>query len=421
MKFKAQVGGLMTGLKPMHVIATKGIMKDSPLSGSITLNVHNQGLDAISDGGYVSGINTITNPIYNLDYECYSEGQATVNASDLISALSSFVPSDIVVIDLSNENGGSEVVIRSSVDNDEVQTLPILPNNCTFAKNGPSKKTKKSHIKLRRNVFLQYANKIAFAHGDQLQFKQYKYWLIRSFGNNSLRFVAGTGQIFAVVELEGANFVATSGDSNIMFPNDQTPTILSVLNDAKTDDIDIELHESYIYVDSGNIKIKIVNSESSIEWPDENKFLQRDSKFSFTTKVGNWKNAVKGIIATNNDEYRKQNKVHHCSLSIDLGKKIIQAKTTESSLKSNRKVPIEDIGTNEELKELSFKCASKYFSDIVSKASDDENLQFEMVDSSAPVVVRYYADTIVGDYRNFKKPDDNGLQERYSVFFAVAK
>lgn len=420
MKFKASVGGLLAGIKPIHVISSKGTMKDSNLAGMITLHAQQASLDAVADGGYVSGINSITNAAYNADYDCLTEGKVTVNASDLISALSSFIASDVVHVELSQENG-AEITIRSAADQDEVQTLPVLQNDCSFPKNVGAKKTKKAQIKIRRNVFLHYANKISFAHGDQLQFKQFKYWLIRAFGNSSIRFVAGTGQIFAVVELEGNNFATTVGNSSILFPCDQTPIILSVLNDAKTDDIDIELFESFIYIDSGNIKMKIVNSDSSIEWPDENKFLQRNSKFSFTTKVGNWKNAVKGIIATNNDEYRKQNRVHHCCMSIDLNKKIIHAKTTESTLKANRKVPIEDIGTNENLQELSFKCASKYFSDIVAKATDDENLQFEMVDSSAPIVVRYYADTVVGDYRNFKKADDNGLQERYSVFFAVAK
>lgn len=420
MKFKAIVGGLVAGLKPMHVVSTKGVLKNHDLADLMTIEAKPEGLEATADGGYVHGSNQINNSVYNADYVCEAEGKVTVNASDLMGALSSFVASDTVTVELLDANG-AEVVISSSVDADEVQTLPIVPRHCNFPKTSGNKKNKKAQIKVRRNVFLNYANKISFAHGDQLQYKAFKYWIIRALNNNSIRFVAGTGQIFAVVELEGTNFAATNGINSIMFPNDHTPIILSVLQDAKTDDIDIELFDSHIFIDSGNIKLRIVNSESGIEWPDENKFLQRTSKYSFTTKVGNWKNAVKGIIATNNDEYRKQNKVHHCCMSIDLGKKIIHAKTTESSLKSNRKVPIEDIGTNEELQELSFKCASKYFSDIVSKATDDENLQFEMVDSATPIVVRYYADTVVGDYRNFKKADDNGLQERYSVFFAVAK
>jgi hypothetical protein len=67
------------------------------------------------------------------------------------------------------------------------------------------------------------------------------------------------------------------------------------------------------------------------------------------------------------------------------------------------------------------RCVSSYFNDIVSKASDEENLQFELTDASSPIVVRYYADSVVGDYRNFKKADDNGTSERYSVFFALAK
>lgn len=419
MKFKAQVAGLLEAIEPIFYIATKGTVKDSSHANSITLHANSDGLELLADGGYVSGSNNATNEIYNFDYGCMAKGSATVHASDFHNALQSFVPTDIVTIAMNGESEGAELTITSSLDADEMQTVPVLPSHCKFTKSSP--KNSKSQIKMRRDIFLNYASKIAFAHGDQMQFKMFKYWIIRAYNSENIRFAAGTGQIFAVVELTGSNIGTVSGNSNILIPNAQTPTILSVLNDAKTDDIQILLFDESIMIDSGNIKIKIVNFDPGIEWPDENKFLQRNSKYKFTTKVGNWKHAVKGIAATNNDEFRKQNRVHHCSLSIDLNKKLIQAKTNESSLKATRKIPIEDIGTDEELQELNLKCISKYFSDIIKEASDDDHLQFEIADNSSPVVVRYYAADDVMDYKNLIKKDDNGLQERYSVFFALAR
>lgn len=419
MKFKCQVGGLISAVKPMHAVATKGIMKDYPTSNLITF-VADDSLSIIADGGYVSGCNTVTASANNMDYECVVNGTVTVNANDLFSAMASFLPNEMIDVELHAINDGAELILRSQTDVDEMQTLPTLTNSCSFGK-AVSKKDVKASIKMNKQHFIHYANKVSFAHGDQQQFKQFKFWLLRSFNNNSLRFVAGTGQIFAVVDLEGKNISSCDHEASIMFPNEQTPVMLSVLNESKNDTISLEMHENFVYVDANTIKLKISNLDPSIKWPDENKFLQRNSTLSFTTKVGNWKTAVKGINATNNDEFRKQNKVHHCSLSIDLNKKIIQAKTTDSTLKSNRKVAIEDIGTNEEIKEMNVRCVSSYFNDIVSKASDEENLQFELTDASSPIVVRYYADSVVGDYRNFKKADDNGTSERYSVFFALAK
>lgn len=419
MKFQSQVAGLIAVIKPMHTVATKGIIKDHPLAGLLTFNASDS-LCIIADGGHVNGINTIDSASNSIDYKCMQKGSVTISANDLISALSSFVSNDVVEIETKDAENGSEVIIRSCTDADEMQTLPILNTECVF-NNTQQKKSIENSIKLNRNLFIQYANKVSFAHGDQQQFKQFTYWIMRSFDNDSLRFVAGTGQIFAVVDLEGKNISSCSKNISVLFPNVQTQTLLSVLGDAKSDAIIIETHDNYIFVDAQNIKLKISNLDPSVKWPDENKFLQRNSKISFTTKVGNWKNAVKGINATNNDDFRKQNKIHHCSLSIDLKKKVIQAKTTDSTLKSNRKIPIEDIGTDENINEMQIRCVSSYFNDIVNKASDNENLQFEMLDAANPIVVRYYADSVVGDYRNFKKDSDNGIAERYSVFFAIAR
>jgi hypothetical protein len=122
-------------------------------------------------------------------------------------------------------------------------------------------------------------------HGDQLQFKEYKYWLLRSIDNNNLRFVAGTGQIFAVVELEGKSFTSSSSNINVMFPNEQTSTVLSVLADIKAEDIEIELYDGYILIDASIMKIKIVQSDASVQWPDENKFCKDPVNITLQQKL----------------------------------------------------------------------------------------------------------------------------------------
>jgi hypothetical protein len=419
MKFECQVGGLLSVVKPMYVVASKGVMKESNTANFITFKVDKQ-LNIIADGGYVSGSLLINDANNNLSYLCNTVGEFTVNAGDLLGVLNSFNSNDMIVVELSKSNEGAEVVFRSTQDADEMQSLPVLNNSCSFVKNS-NKKELKNSITINRSQFISYANKITFAHGDQIQFNQFKYWILRSFNNNSLRFVAGTGQMFAVVDLEGKSISSCNAECSFMFPNDQTATILSVLSESKNETVIIESYENCILIDADSIKLRISNIDPSVKWPDENKFLQRKSKINFTTKVGSWKNAVKGINATNNNDFRKQNKVHQCSLEIDIARKIIQAKTVDSVLKSQRKVAIDDVGTDEAMSEISVRCVSAYFNDILGKASDEENLQFELTDSSSPIVVRYYADSVVGDYRNFKKETDSGVNERYAVFFAVCK
>lgn len=417
MKFTAQVGGLLKGLKPVLVVATKGILKDYQLGGLVTLNVVNGYIQAIADGGKVSATNEIGNDTYNIDYVCDMDGVVTVNAVDLENALSSFAPSDKVSCELVN---GSTVRISSITDSDEVQTMPIVGTPCQFHDiNADGQKPTK--LSIRRDIFQNYASKIMFAYGDQEQYKQFTYWVLRSFGTNSLRFVSGTGTIFAVAEVDGANMTDAKGDIKILFPNEQTTILLGMLKELTCDKILIESGERYICITCGAIRVNIYSCDPNVEWPDENRFLKRDSKYKLTTKAVNWKNAIKGILATNNVDLKEENKVHNCVLNIDLTKKIINTKT-DHTLKSSRKVPIEDIGTNETAKEVKINCVSKYMSEIINRSNDEEYLQFEIEDANQPVVVRHYADPKgVGNYLAFNKPSEDGLQERYSVFFATLK
>jgi hypothetical protein len=422
MKFKAQVGGLISGIEPMLAISSKGVQKDYPKVGLVTLQATIQSINAIVDGGYVSGINEIDNPVYNLDYECVEDGMATVVALDLMSSLKSFRPSEIVTVELRNNADGREMVITQVSDTDEVQTLPVNSVDfCSFSIPEIDKKTKSLSIQMQREVFLKSANKIIFAHGDQEMLKNFTYWLLRATGPDSLRFAAGTGNRFAVVDLEGKGLSDVKNDTKFYFPNNQTQPVLNVLSEAKGSMVKIESKERLIVITCDKISICLASCDPGISWPDENRFLQRASKFNFTTKVSSWRNAVKGIMATNNASLQKQNKIHNCYLNIDLDKKFIQAKTDVSNMKALRKVAIDDIATNEDKREICINCASCYVNEIISKGSDDDYLQFEIDDESKPVIVRYYAGQSVGDPLSFKKPSTSDCQERYSIFFSTIK
>lgn len=421
MKFKAQVGGLLAGVKPMVAVATKGVLKDYPQLNLITFKAVTKYLEAIADGGHVSASNEISNETYNLDYNCLDDGVVTVNAIDLEDSLSSFSPSEIAIFEVKDgAAGGKELSISLEKDSSEFQTLPVQDIHCEYHEPDSDKKAKTVSITLRRETFISYANKISFAHGDQQQFKDFTYWMLKSTGTNELRFAAGSGTRFAVVELFGNNLSNSKGNINLLFPNEQTQPILNVLNELSCQDIVIESKDRCISITCNKTRISLYTCDPNVVWPDENKFLRRESKFVFTTKIGNWKNAVKGILATNNDDIRKQNKIHSCSFHVDLAKCLIQART-DTTLKSFRKILIDDMSTNEDKRDFTINCVSTYINEIVSSGSDDEYLQFEVDDPSKPVVVRYYSSKNTGDSLKFTKPTDDGINERYSIFFATLK
>jgi len=417
MKFKAQAGGLLAGIKPMIAVATKGTQKDYPNAGLITFKSLINYVEVIADGGHVSSSNEISNETYNLDYVCENDGTATVNAVDLHSSLSSFPATSILSFEVVDNAGGRELSIR---DNDEIQTLPIQNIHCEYVEPVHDKKSKQVSITLRRETFISYANKISFAHGYTQECKEYTYWVLKALSENEIRFVAGSGMRFAVVELLGSNITDAKNSSTILFPNDQTQPILSVLSDLKCQDVTITAQDRTISIICNKTKICLYTCDPDVVWPDEEKFLRRSSKFLFTTQVNKWKNAVKGIVATNNEDVRKQNKMHSCILNVDLANKLIQTKT-EMTLKSSRKVLIDDFATNEDQTNFVIKCSSAYINELISKGSDDGFLQFEIENPNTPVVIRYYASQNVGDHLTFSKAIDDGTRERYTIFFATVK
>jgi len=418
MKFKAQAGGLLAGIKPLLAVATKGTQDDYPQVNLITLTAVMNAVHGVADGGLVKIINEIGNDNYNLDYVCEEDGVATVNASDFYGSLDSFPSSSMLTVKIDNTAGGRSLVI--SDDNEDSQSLPVHDNHCEYSVPDPDKKSKGVSISLRKDMFISYANKIAFAQGEMEQFKQYTYWVMRAIGTDHLRFAAGSGNRFAIVDLEGSNLNNSKNNASILFPNEQSKALLSVLGGLKCEDIVIESQSSFITIACGKTRICILNVDPSVSWPDENKLLERASKFMFTTKVGNWKGAIKGIVATNNEEQRKQNQVHGCSLSVDLTKKVIQAKA-DAVMKSSRKIAIEDFASNEVEREFDVLCTSVYLNEILSKSGDDTYLQFEVNDANSPVVVRFYSSQNVGDPKTFVKDTDNGIKEKYSVLFSTIK
>lgn len=416
MKFKAQAAGLLSGIKPMIAIATKGIQGDYAKANLITLKVLINHIEVIADGGHVNASSEISNDTHKLDYSCENDGVVTVSANDFINSLSSFPSASLLSFQLIDNVGGRELKMS---DNEEFQTLPVHNQHCEYTEPFTDNKDVVS-VTLRRDAFISYANKISFAHGDFEKCKEYKYWVLQAIKENEIRFVSGSGMRFAVVELIGNNISDAKDVSTILFPNDQTQPILNVLESLSCQDVTIKSKDRNIAIYCNNTKICIYTCDPDIVWPNIDTILRRSSKFIFTTKIYNWKNSVKGILATCNDSARKENKSLNCSLNIDLDKKVVQM-NSNMTLKSSRKVFIDDIATNETQKNIVVNCAIAYLNEVVSHGSDDGYLQFEIENSQSPIVIRHYSSSGTGDPLGFFKPVNDGTNERYTIFFATVK
>ena len=416
MKFKAHVAGFVELIRPLYTATTKSVMDNYANSGTITFVLNANSLEMIVDCGFINAKNTINvdDNIINLSIE--KHGTTTVNVTDLMNALQSFT--DCVSVTLEDSDNANEFIITNTDDKQEFQSLPKeqVVNKYEF----DVSKQKKSHVRMNKKIFHTYVKKIAVAFSQQSYHKQYNYWVMRTCKNNELRFTAGTGSFFAVVDINnlGANLVSAKGD--ILFPIKQTPAVLDILDKSQAEMLDITLHDDFIFLVCGNLQLRLL-TDTSIQYPNEAKLLEVDSAYKFTTQAAKWQNAILGINATFDDNFRRQNRMHLCKLEIDTESKVIHAQTTETVAKSHRKIPMNEVATDAETKTINFTSCSKYFHDAIKIASNAEYLQFELSGEDDIMKIRYYAGEFVGDHLSFMKTDSLGVNERMTVFFGPAK
>lgn len=455
MKFKVKVKQFLEGLEPAFAVSTKGIRRDYALATLVTLIADKNRLHALADGGRMTISNEISNLTYDdLNYECAKSGTCTVRTSELKATLSSFSLSDEIYVEVRKyredkaadpadatagksddaADSGNELVFTLSNDAEQFQTVPCLRDNIRVPQQvSDFMETQKPDdaFQIRRDIFVYAANKVLFARGFEEHREKYMYWLIRADKSN-VRFAAGSGARFAILDIDGKDITNVGQHRDLLIPNEQSAPLIDIIAKAEYNNqiVHFYISKGHLIIDCASFRAAINSYEADIVWPDENQFLDRENVLTFTTKVGDWSNVVRGISATFNDEMKKQHDFHYATLDIVFAKKEIAAKT-EGLMKSNRKVPILSTKIDTELEKeghLVISCVSQYLAEAVKHAAEDEFIQIEMGDAKIPIgrpiLVRYHADSTgsIGDPKTFRRTNEVfGIGERFAVFFSPKK
>lgn len=472
MKFRVKVGEFLNGLDPAFIVATKGVVREFPSANLVTVEALDGCINVYATGGRMSISNEISkNTSEDLRYDCQTQGKFTVRVPDIKGTLMSFDPANEIWVELRAYKGkpddaapadgeaegepaeagavqqlsGMEVVCTLTTDEEQFQTMPCFREYISMPQAvvdlmEPVKAKAKGALepfKVRRDVFIYATNKILFARGFEESNEKYMYWVIRAQKNN-MRFIAGTGPRFAVLDIEGIQNHEISnvkGSKNLLMPNDQTQPILEVLagarsttnNETLTDFANFYTNDKWLIIESGHFRMAVAGYQPDIEWPDENQVLGRKNTLVFTTKISDWSNVVRGISATFDTDMKKMHDIHYATMDINFKKGEIAAKT-DGMMKSNRKIPIQKSNvTDTDLigaGSLAFTCVSKYIAEAIKYGSDDECIQVEMTGARQPVIFRYHADSqgTVADPLNLSRPNNlHNINERFSIFFAPKK
>jgi hypothetical protein len=410
MKFQVKNGEFQKELASVMVCARTGGKSEYPDVGLITIKSTSSELMRMANNGNVAMFNNGVTP--DLEYQSFKDGSFTVVANDLEPTLMSFARGDTLTF----ESDGNSVRITTSADDEEVQILPVHKGDVTMPELAV---TFGKTVRIRRAVFQRAMDKILYAVGSEKWRPEFHYWMLR-LAPKHMRAVAGDGTRFAVYEIDGENTVEADGDINVVIHRDHKDVLQKIVSATSADwlimqeyarkgDGDSLGNQTVVTID--DLKMVLIGHDPRVKWPNESRYLDRKNVMKAVLSSSEWELDLKGILATNNDDIRKNNQVHYTTLTFDIDKKVVNA-VTEHTMQSKRRFRLEDIQGEAQ----TYKCASIYLKEMMQYA-EGGNVQIELVDEKSPAIARCYAGDVVQDTPLERVNSTAQTKEQYTMFF----
>ena len=378
------------------------------------------GLDISSYNGKISVVGQLTSvSVDDLNFELNDKGSVTVDAKCLGEALESFPVEEIVVFELKEKDGAKELYIKEKNDEDQYQTLTCFDEAVKMPET-PKKFVKE--VSVQRDCFISSLNKISFAFGYESERHVFLHWVLRV-SPNKLRFVSGTGKVFAILDIEDTKAVNTKDTFNILFFNEFSPSINKILSSVSDNMIKIkesDVSDNYqILLSTSKFEIALTGMNPDIKWVDENSLLNKDYGIKVITKNSDWNYATKGIEATHTDEMKKEGIPHKVALDLDINKKTMLIKA-ENTLKSLRKINIIDCVYPKDKPQYSCMTYSTILSQVTSCGDKEGYMQMEFQGDvgKQPIIIYYNALDKISDGKSLNKTNGaTGFAEKFAVIF----
>ena len=403
-------------LKPAVEVATKGTTKGAETEYLFTLRAESSEFSVHAFGGKLAVVieaSSLSNS--EIDYKCSEDGNFTINAVDVIMALDSFLPEERLNLKV---EGNSLLIIPES-DPDEMQSIPLNSEQVTV----PDFSTKVvEEMSIDRSTLLRGIDKVKWAVGVEEHREQYFYWQLKA-QKGEVRFVAGTGGRFSILDIKGSSIVDVSKKSSFLFHKDQTDPIFSILkqiNEPSVDQDDMVLIQyserdgnapEQISITVDGLRLVLMAIDTTVKYPDMGKFLDASKDYKIKTKLSDWEYPVKGIMATWTNEIKKKFDSHDAYFEPMLDKDYILL-TTQTKHKAKRKIPIEDkvVAPDKEVN-LKFCCLAPYIREVYTKMGPEGSVEIEYFDDThKPLVIS-----------SQEKDNGNGVTDQHYMLIAPLK
>ena len=413
LKINAESSSLIEAIDPAIVVSTKSTTDDNYMQGLITLTVDDGSLYAKAYGGRLAlnmEISDIHYPSVNLKTEKF--GTATVGAKDLANALKSFPKNT----DLDITSNGKELTLAMQDDSSQYQSVTLSVNEVMTP---PMADTFIKEISLDRSLYLHGYDRIGFAVGDLEHKPTYLYWMLQ-YKDKFVRFAAGNGGRFAVINFEGDNCIKTSKNGCFYIPGDQSKTIADIIKKVDDDHVKIKQAErtndqpDQIQFEMNAFTLMLVGFDTTIKWPNIDTIFDKPKEYRVATNVADWDSPTQGLKATWNEDVKKEHDSHESDIVPCLDEGYIYL-TSQTGFRAKRKVPIVDVAQSGDIREgPTFYCNTKYIGEI-----------FEKNDPKTKVELQYNYDPNATEPIFIIPPKANngslGVTEHFQMFFAQLK
>lgn len=361
-------------------IAIKNTEKYHSNAGMINISAWPKILQIDAFGGSAS----ITVKVRESDgYEYEDMGQVCIKAKQLISDLKSFLHQE--KLDVYIKDGKLKLSPPSDIYN--YLKIPICSN---YMHCPESPEEYEQELTVDREYFVKGLKQVQYAPDTEEILYNYMCIFVESY-HNTLKFTAGDGSRFAVIEYIGNNKVISSGDAKMFFPNTNTSNIISAFDKADSSTLCIKtsagnpienIPEQYT-LETDNVVVRIYGTEHFIKYPDVDKTVNYNYTYQIPTNFQDWKYVAEAIAASKHSLIEN---IHNTKIMTDLehGHFDIQ---TNTLMGMNRKVYFEPeacvISDSQENSDKPwFRCNAYFLIEMAKKNKKKETIIFNFEDQA---------------------------------------
>ena len=425
MKFRINAEQFKRAVTPAADVALKNVLKDEEdvvfyYAHMLTIEASSTALNIRAYGGSAS----ITVRVRQTEgYVCEESGVITVEAKELVDALKSISPTaSLSVCEEDNQ-------LKLSLESDR-KVFAELPAIDITIKCPQLPKTFDQETTVDSACFVRGLKKVAYAMSVDEKMSSFMCLLFESW-KNRMRFTAGSGSRFAILEIADCRQITSPDDVKIIFPKKNVGNAIRIFDNVSGSTMQVKTAEhntrngvlEQLVLENDSIVLALYGLENYTKYPDLDPILNHNYTYQIATRAEDWGQVGKAINATRSGH---DSNIHNTRITADLLHGYFNIRTnTKAQLKKRVDFELGRVvadTSNDKAYQPWFCCNSTCIEEIGRKGYKDGIMTMSFEDQAKladipkdkpkqmrPVLITYP-----------ERTNRDGTREKYTVLFTVS-